>query len=73
MKKVPGLPLAPGSEPVGAIDELVTELATLPGIGRKTAQRLTYHLLQQPRDRIEKLAGALALVGSRVRPVRGMR
>jgi recombination protein RecR len=52
---------------VGAIDELVTELAKLPGIGRKTAQRLTYHLLQQPRDRIEKLAGALATVGSRVR------
>ena len=52
---------------MGAIDELVTELAKLPGIGRKTAQRLTYHLLQQPRERIEKLAGALASVGLRVR------
>ncbi|MFL5548835.1 MAG: S26 family signal peptidase, partial [Gemmatimonadales bacterium] len=31
---------------MSAIDELITELARLPGIGRKTAQRLTFHLLQ---------------------------
>jgi recombination protein RecR len=52
---------------VGVIDELVTELARLPGIGKKTAQRLTFHLLQQPRDRITRLAGALASVAERVR------
>jgi recombination protein RecR len=33
---------------VSAIEELIAELARLPGIGRKTAQRLTFHLLQQP-------------------------
>jgi recombination protein RecR len=33
---------------VSAIDNLVGELAKLPGIGRKTALRLTYHLLRQP-------------------------
>jgi recombination protein RecR len=33
---------------VSVIDELTSELARLPGIGRKTAQRLTYHLLRQP-------------------------
>jgi Holliday junction resolvasome RuvABC DNA-binding subunit len=32
---------------VSAIDELATELSKLPGIGRKTALRLTYHLLKQ--------------------------
>jgi recombination protein RecR len=53
---------------VGALDDLVTELAKLPGIGRKTAQRLTYHLVQQPAGRIDQLARALALVSERVRP-----
>jgi recombination protein RecR len=51
---------------VGAIDELVTELARLPGIGQKTAQRLTFHLLQQARERPERLAAALAAVAARV-------
>jgi recombination protein RecR len=51
---------------VGAIDELVTELARLPGIGQKTAQRLTFHLLQQPRERANRLAAALAAVATRV-------
>ncbi|HET9275449.1 MAG TPA: recombination mediator RecR [Gemmatimonadales bacterium] len=53
---------------MGAIDELVGELARLPGIGQKTAQRLTYHLLQQPRDRAERLARALGTVAERVHP-----
>ena len=51
---------------MGAIDELVTELARLPGIGQKTAQRLTFHLLQQPRERANRLAAALAAVATRV-------
>jgi recombination protein RecR len=51
---------------VGAIDELVAELARLPGIGQKTAQRLTFQLLQQSRDRPERLAAALAAVAARV-------
>ena len=53
---------------MSAIDELITELAKLPGIGRKTAQRLTFHLLQQPPEQIERLASALASVSERVRP-----
>jgi len=52
---------------VGAIDDLVVELAKLPGIGRKTAQRLTYHLLQQPKDRLSRLSDALAGIAMRVR------
>jgi recombination protein RecR len=56
---------------VGAIDELVTELARLPGIGQKTAQRLTFHLLQQTRERPERLAAALAAVAARVHPCSG--
>lgn len=52
---------------MGAIDDLVAELAKLPGIGRKTAQRLTFHLLHQPKDRLTRLADALGRVAERVR------
>ena len=50
------------------IDDLVTELARLPGIGRKTALRLTYHLLRQPPEQGRRLAQALVALGERVRP-----
>ncbi len=53
---------------MAALDELVTELARLPGIGRKTAHRLTFHLLQQPGDAARRLARALTAVADRVRP-----
>jgi recombination protein RecR len=52
---------------VSAIEELITELARLPGIGRKTAQRLTFHLLQQPPEQAGRLASVLASVTERVR------
>lgn len=53
---------------MSALETLITELARLPGIGRKTAQRLAYHLLQQPPERIRALAAALDVVGERVHP-----
>jgi len=53
---------------VSAVDALITELARLPGIGRKTAQRLTFHLLQQAPEQVEKLADALRTVAEKVRP-----
>ncbi|HJU73159.1 MAG TPA: recombination mediator RecR [Gemmatimonadaceae bacterium] len=53
---------------MSVIDDLVTEFARLPGIGRKTAVRLTYHLLKQPRDRSQRLARALVELAERVRP-----
>jgi recombination protein RecR len=52
---------------VSAIEELVAEFARLPGIGRKTAQRLTYFLLKQPRERSARLARAVSALGERVR------
>ena len=51
---------------MSAIDELITELARLPGIGRKTALRLTYHLLKRPPEEIGRLARALEGVAERV-------
>lgn len=53
---------------MSAIDDLATELSRLPGIGRKTALRLTYHLLRQPADQSRRLANALLTLGERVRP-----
>ena len=52
---------------MSAIDELAAELSKLPGIGRKTALRLTYHLLKQPPEQSRKLATALAGLVERVR------
>ena len=53
---------------MSAIEELITELARLPGIGRKTAQRLTFHLLQQSPEQVERLAAVLTSVAERVHP-----
>ncbi len=38
---------------------LIRELSRLPGIGPKSAQRLAFHLFDQPREDIERLAQAL--------------
>jgi recombination protein RecR len=51
---------------VSAIEDLVTELAKLPGIGRKTAQRLTFYLLKQPTDTATRLADAIRSVRERI-------
>lgn len=52
---------------MSVIDELTSELARLPGIGRKTALRLTYHLLRQPPSQCRRLADALVALTERVR------
>lgn len=53
---------------MSAIDDLTGELARLPGIGRKTALRLTYHLLKQPPEQSRRLADALTTLSTKVRP-----
>jgi recombination protein RecR len=52
---------------VSVIDDLTSELARLPGIGRKTAQRLVFHLLRQPHDQSRRLAESLVALVDRVR------
>jgi recombination protein RecR len=53
---------------LSAIDDLATELSKLPGIGRKTALRLTYYLLKQRPEQSRRLADALTSLSERVRP-----
>lgn len=53
---------------MSAIDDLVTELSRLPTIGRKSALRLTYHLLRQPEEQSRRMAHALVALVENVRP-----
>ena len=46
-------------EPVA---RLIEALQRLPGIGPKTAQRLTFFLLKRPADEVRELAEALTAV-----------
>ena len=50
-----------------AVENLVSQLTRLPGVGTRTAQRLAFHLLRVPRDEAAALAGAIAEVKERVR------
>jgi recombination protein RecR len=53
---------------LSAIDDLTDELARLPGIGRKTALRLAFHLLKAPADDARRLSRAIVTVREKVRP-----
>lgn len=53
---------------MSAIDDLAAEFSRLPGIGRKTARRLTYHLLKRPPEEVRRLATALAAIAEQVHP-----
>ncbi len=50
-----------------AVENLVSQLTRLPGVGSRTAQRLAFHLLRVPKDEAAALAGAIADVKERVR------
>lgn len=52
---------------MGAIEELTRELSRLPGIGRKTALRLTYFILKRTPEESRRLARAIESVAERVR------
>lgn len=51
----------------GHINKLIEELAALPGIGSKTAQRLAFHLINMPQERVNRLAGAMIDAKANVR------
>lgn len=49
------------------INRLVEELASLPGIGSKSAQRLAFHILNMPKENVEKLSGTILEARNHVR------
>ena len=49
------------------VQALIDEFSRLPGIGPKTASRLTYFLLRQPAEQTRALAEALATLKERIR------
>lgn len=51
----------------GHINKLIEELAALPGIGHKSAQRLAFHLINMPKARVERLAQTIISAKENVR------
>ena len=51
----------------GIVQELIDEFGRLPGIGPKSAQRITFHILQTPSFDVARLAELLTDIRSRVR------
>ena len=43
----------------GRISDLIEQLGSLPGIGRKTAQRLAFHIVSMPEEKVKKLSDVL--------------
>jgi recombination protein RecR len=50
-----------------AVENLVSQLTRLPGVGQRTAQRLAFHLLRVSKEEANALAAAIAEVKERVR------
>lgn len=51
----------------GHINKLIEELAALPGIGNKSAQRLAFHLINMPQDKVNRLANVIMDAKANVR------
>ena len=51
----------------GHINKLIDELSSLPGIGAKSAQRLAFHLINMPQDKVKRLARTILEAKENVR------
>ena len=51
----------------GHINKLIEELGSLPGIGQKTAQRLAFHIINMPKERVESLSQSMMNAKTNVR------
>ena len=49
------------------ISSLIEELSRLPGIGPKTAQRLAFHIINMPKEQVERLAKTMTDARENVR------
>lgn len=49
------------------ITRLIEELSSLPGIGAKSAQRLAFHIINMPKERVGALTGAITDARANIR------
>ncbi|MCI8632052.1 MAG: recombination protein RecR [Lachnospiraceae bacterium] len=49
------------------VSKLIEELSRLPGIGRKSAQRLAFHMIRMPKEETQALAEAIVSARTEVR------
>ena len=54
----------------GVVKRLIDGFADLPGIGRRTAERLAYHVLNMPKEQALAFADAIRAVKENLRPCR---
>ena len=54
-------------EIAGSVNDLVEQLSRLPGIGKKSAERLAYHLLRVPKSEAIALSDAIRRVRENIR------
>ncbi|MDD4295045.1 MAG: recombination mediator RecR [Candidatus Omnitrophica bacterium] len=48
-------------------EQLINHLTKFPGIGRRSAERIAYHMLKMPQGELEKLAGEITTVQSKIK------
>lgn len=53
--------------PSVAMEKAIAELSRLPGIGRKSAQRLVFYLLKSPKHEVHNLAEALIAIKEKIK------
>lgn len=46
---------------------LIDELSRLPGIGAKSAQRLAFHIIAMPKEKVERLATAIVVAKEQIK------
>lgn len=51
----------------GYINRLIEELAALPGVGAKSAQRLAFHIINMPEQKVRRLSEAISSAKANVR------
>ena len=49
------------------IQKLIEELASLPGIGSKSAQRLAFYIINMPKENVQRLADTLVNTRNNIR------
>jgi recombination protein RecR len=55
---------------VNIIEQVISQLSKLPGLGRKSASRIVYYLLKSPEAKIETLAESLLLLKKNLKTCR---